>query len=98
MSDSVVSVSVDLEKNSHFAHNVLGNVFGMQMFRDFIRGTAGENIFQCWVEIQKWKLSDGTKKTDIEHNIKTKYLSQGSPSNLRTRGRQLVFEGIPLYC
>ncbi|XP_062597372.1 regulator of G-protein signaling protein-like, partial [Saccostrea cucullata] len=83
------------EKKTVFARNVLGHVRGMQMFREYIRGTAGENVFRCWIDIEKWKRSEGTElqKTEMAHNIKITYLSEGSVCDLRTRGKRLVFEG-----
>eukprot|EP00105_Crassostrea_gigas_P001305 XP_011413410.2 PREDICTED: regulator of G-protein signaling protein-like [Crassostrea gigas] len=83
------------EKRAHFSRNVLGHVVGMQMFREFIRGTAGENVFKCWIEIARWKLSEETpsQKTELAHNIKATYLAEGSQCDLRTKGKRLVFEG-----
>lgn len=89
-------LSEESEKRTHFSRNVLGHVLGMQMFREFIRGTAGENVFKCWIEIERWRLTEGTiqQKTEMAHNIKITYLSDGSQCDLRTRGKRIAFEGL----
>ncbi|XP_052286288.1 uncharacterized protein LOC127881994 isoform X1 [Dreissena polymorpha] len=77
-----------------FVRNVIGTVAGMLLFRESMRGTCGENVIRCWRDIEAWRhIRDPVKRMYWKHVIKTKYISQASSSELKTKVTLVVFKG-----
>jgi hypothetical protein len=60
---------------SNMVNHVVGNVAGMYMFREWLRGTAGQRVIACWLHIQAFrKMRDERRRLQLFHAIRRHYL------------------------
>jgi len=78
-----------------FGRNVLGCCLGMQLFREFLRGIAGEKVYKCWLDIDKWGHlpEKDERKSILFHHIKRTYIVDGATSDLATKGKEVIYHG-----
>ena len=87
----------DGEDTTTLCKNVLGTAIGMLMFRESLRGTCGETVYRCWRDIEAWRhIKDDARRIYWKHAIKTKYMHQGSQSEVKGRLKIIVFQGSVL--
>ena len=80
--------------------NIMGTATGMLLFRESMRDTCGEVVYRCWKDIEAWRhIDNDVRKLYWKHAIKTKYIHQGSTTELKGRVKIIVFQGWSfLWC
>lgn len=81
-------------KDRIFTRNLLGNAVGMQLFREFLIGTAGEKCYRCWLDLERIRrMPDGDERRKLMLYVRNMYLADGAPDELDSAGKYAVFEG-----
>ncbi|VDI26949.1 Hypothetical predicted protein [Mytilus galloprovincialis] len=81
-------------KDRIFTRNLLGNAVGMQLFREFLIGTAGEKCYRCWLDLERIRrMPDGDERRKLMLYVRNMYLADGAPDELDSAGKFAVFEG-----
>ncbi|KAL3860298.1 hypothetical protein ACJMK2_010437 [Sinanodonta woodiana] len=80
---------------SNLSRNLFGSVIGIQLFRQFLKGTCGENVFSCWREIEKWRHFEynDPEKAHLKNRIKMTYISDTAKEFISKRSKVLIFQG-----
>ncbi|CAC5396313.1 unnamed protein product [Mytilus coruscus] len=89
-----IKESDDSEDRTTFTRNLLGNAVGMQLFREFLIGTAGEKCYRCWLDLERIRhMQNGDERRKLMLYIRNMYLADGAPDELDSAGKYTVFEG-----
>ncbi|XP_046364643.2 uncharacterized protein LOC124140874 [Haliotis rufescens] len=77
-----------------FTVNLLSHVVGTQLFRESMRGTNGERVYNCWVDIGTLKqTTDPIRQRQQFQRINKLYIADGGPQDLNGNKKYLVQYG-----
>ncbi|KAL8609222.1 hypothetical protein ACOMHN_036666 [Nucella lapillus] len=58
-----------------FCANLIGNVAGMYLFREYLRGTCGARVVACWMHVQDFRQArDTERRAELFSAIRRHYL------------------------
>lgn len=89
------SVGEEVMSRYIFGRNIIGSCMGMQIFREFLRDTMGENVYRCWMDVEKWRQlpDEDIRKEHLKHYIKRNYIGEGGKDDLMSKGKYLIYQG-----